>query len=156
MPDAFFMMIDQSAFEETQEVRTKTAILIAEDDPGDAFLIENAFAKHGGDVRLEFVRDGRDVLRYLKREGPFTNGKKHPIPKILLLDLKLPVLDGFEVIERLRREKKFRDLTICVLTASIDPGSMERARELGADCCFIKPASTAEMAELVSELLVYF
>ena len=137
-------------------MRTQTTILIAEDDPGDAFLLENAFAKAGSNVRLQFVRDGLEVLDYVEGNGEYSNREKYPFPAALILDLRLPSLNGFEVIARLRGQLDFRNLVIGVLTGSNRLTDMQRARELGADCCFVKAGSTAKMVELVNDLQEYW
>src|ERR1041385_7784029 len=98
-------------------------ILVADDDSNDIFLLKRAFHKAGVDVHMEFLRDGEQVIRYLK--GSDYKGET-PIPELLLLDLKMPRVNGFEVLEWIRRQPGLRRLLIIVLTSSDEPRDINR------------------------------
>jgi len=83
-------------------MRKIETILVAEDDTADAFFLERAFSKVGIPTALHFVRDGQEVLDYLLGEGQFSDRNAHPGPDLLLLDLKMPRLDGFQVLDVIR------------------------------------------------------
>src|SRR3954463_10927004 len=93
-------------------------ILLAEDDSNDVLLIQRAFQKAGMHHLLKVVRDGEQALDYLSGHGPYANREKFPLPFLLLLDLKMPCIDGFEVLQRVRAEPDLKRLLIVVLTSS--------------------------------------
>ena len=130
----------------------KPTILLAEDDPGDALLFELAVAKVLADVSLRFVRDGQEAIDYLQGLGCFADRVSFPLPSMMVLDLKLPSVKGLEVIAWVRRQPDLRQMPIVVLTGSDELGDMKRAHELGADCCFLKPSTSEDLADLVKGL----
>src|SRR4051794_37121094 len=93
-------------------------ILVAEDDSNDVYLLKRAFLKAGLDVHFEFVQDGEQLIHYLK-----TSSRKpeNPLPELLLLDIKMPKVNGFEVLEWIRRQPGLKRLLIIVLTSSDEP-----------------------------------
>src|SRR5260370_9232565 len=96
----------------------QSVILLAEDRYDDIFLIRRAFEKGGLLNPLQVVRNGEEVVAYLKGEGKFANRAEYPLPQLLLLDLKMPLMDGFDVLPWLRPHPSLRALRIDVLTSS--------------------------------------
>src|SRR6185436_18985237 len=96
-------------------------VLVAEDDPSDAFLLQRAFAASGVPAVLHFVRDGQEAIDYLGGEANYANREAHPLPDLLLLDLKMPRLNGFDVLAWLRQQPGLRRLPVTVLTSSDQP-----------------------------------
>src|SRR5882724_10527721 len=109
------------------------SILVAEDLPEDAEILRLAFLSAGVNVPLHFVKDGVEAIEYLKGEQHFGDRSKHPLPTLLLLDLKMPRLDGFDVLDWLRLQPGLRRLLVVVLTSSDMPDDVNRAYELGAN-----------------------
>src|SRR5256714_15448859 len=93
-------------------------ILAAEDDPTEAFLLKRAFLRAGIDVPLDFVADGQQAIDYLAGQQGFADRASHPMPTVLLLDLKMPRVDGFQVLEWIRQQPLLRRLPVVVLTNS--------------------------------------
>jgi CheY-like chemotaxis protein len=93
-------------------------ILLVEDDPNDALLIERAFRKAGLDDSLKIVRDGDEAIEYLTGTGQFQSRAGFPLPYLMLLDLKMPGTDGFEVLRWARAQESLKRLLIVVLTSS--------------------------------------
>lgn len=131
-------------------------ILVAEDNEDDRFLVERAFRKAGFKAGVSFVDDGREAVEYLKGEPPFTDRAAHPLPSLLLLDLKMPRFDGFDVIEWVRRQPALRRLIILVLSNSDLPEDINRAYDLGANSYLVKGTWPAEMEGLARQLESYW
>src|SRR5262249_31914536 len=91
-------------------------ILLAEDSPDDVFLIRSAFKKSGFPDPIYVVSNGEQVLQYLKGEGSYADRKEYPVPHLLLLDLNMPRLNGFEVLSWIRGRQEWMCLPVIVLT----------------------------------------
>src|SRR5664280_2418304 len=123
-------------------------ILVAEDDPTDAYFFQRAFRRAGIPVTLHFVRDGQEVNNYLEGKGPFADRTAHPLPQLALLDLKMPRLDGFDVLEWVRKRPAFNRLEIVIFSSSDEPKHINRAYDLGANWYLVKPHSMDELTAL--------
>ena len=125
-------------------------ILVAEDDPDDRFLIEQAFKTSGLINRLFFVEDGEELLDYLLgREKFAANGPN--VPECLLLDLKMPRKDGREALWEIRQNPEFANLRILVLSTSDSENDKQYCAELGVSGYVTKPDSFAGLLELVEK-----
>ena len=114
-------------------------ILIADDNEDHALLLRRALKK-GAVVNPVFVvRDGEETILYLAGQGKYADRYEYPLPGLLLLDLKMPVKNGFEVLEWIREQPGLRRLRVVVLTTSDDPRDVDRAYELGANSFMVKP-----------------
>jgi len=131
-------------------------ILVAEDDPTDAYFFERAFRRAGLPVTLHFVRDGQEVLDYLQGEGQFADRTRYPLPQLLLLDLKMPRLDGFDVLEWVRKQPSMSGVLIVIFSSSEEPRDINRAYGLGANSYLVKPHSMAELTALVGQFKKYW
>ena len=131
-------------------------ILVAEDDPTDAFFLQRAFAKTGVSVGLKFVRDGQEAIDYLRGEAPFADRAAHPMPQLLMLDLKMPRLNGFEVLHWLRAQPGLKRLLVIVFSSSADAGDINQAYDLGANSYLVKPHATEQLLELVNRVEKYW
>ena len=128
---------------------TPLSILIAEDEEDDALLLQHAFEKAASEVPLHIVQNGKQVLDYLKGDFPFDDRSAHPMPSLLLLDLKMPLMDGFEVLEWLRAHPEFRRLVVVVFSGSDQPVDIERACALGAVRYLVKPPKPTDLLQMV-------
>ncbi|HWI59423.1 MAG TPA: response regulator [Bacillota bacterium] len=129
------------------------AILVVEDDPNDAFLLQRAFRKARIDSPVLFLQDGQEVLDYLQGSTPLGHpATGQPLPGLILLDLKMPLMDGFEVLQWLRARPAFGAVRVVVLSGMEDRATIERAYRLGADefCC--KPEDPTQLVQLVQRL----
>ncbi len=124
-------------------------ILVAEDYPTDAFFLQRAFNRAGVPVILHFVRDGQEVISYLRGSGMYGDRTTYPIPQLLLLDLNMPRMDGFRVLEWIREQPAFNQLQIVIFSGSNEPKDVNRAQNLGANWYLVKPHSMDELMELV-------
>src|SRR3954471_2172026 len=108
-------------------------ILLVEDDPNDALLAERALRKAGVTHKIIHLHDGEEAIKYLGGESEFTDRVKHPLPRLVLLDLKMPKLTGFDVLTWLQSRPEIAAMVpVVVLTGSIHPQDIEDARRLGA------------------------
>ena len=101
---------------------------------------------------LFVARDGQEVLDYLAGEGPYSDRTRYPFPSLLLLDIKMPRLNGFDVLSWLQERPEFSQLPIVVLTTSNLDEDIKRAKELGADEYRVKPSGMKDLVELLREL----
>src|SRR4051794_34320668 len=131
-------------------------ILLAEDDPNDVVLIQRAFRKAGLQNTLKNVGDGEQAIHYLSGQGAYADRDQFPLPFLLLLDLKMPGTDGFEVLEWLRNEPQLKRLLVVVLTSSNLQEDVDRAYELGANSYLVKPVSFDEMVHLIQRFEAYW
>ena len=128
------------------------SILVAEDDPNDRLLFKLAFEEAGVRASVRFAKHGQQAINYLLGKPPFDNRLESPPPALLLLDLKMPVKDGFEVLDWLRFQPGLSNLVVIVLSSSNQLTDMARARSLGARHFLVKPGSLPELILLVRNL----
>ena len=127
-------------------------ILVADDDPDDVFLLSRAFLTAGLPHRVLNVRDGVEAISYLAGEQNYVDRFRFPLPALLVLDLKLPRRDGFEIVRWVREQEKFQNLPIAVISSSEKPEDLQRAKQLGADDYRIKPAGLPGWVTIVKDL----
>jgi CheY-like chemotaxis protein len=125
------------------------AILIAEDVEEDAVMVMDSLKKAGVKNPVLTVQDGDEVVAYLKGEGRFAERNKFPFPSVLLLDLKMPRMGGFQVMEWLRTQEIFKNLLIIVLTGCHELREVQKAYSLGAHSFLIKPCNPDDIKNLV-------
>jgi CheY-like chemotaxis protein len=131
-------------------------ILLAKDNEDYAVLFQRAMRSAKIEAGLEIVRDGCEAVAYLAGEEPYADRARHPFPKLVLLDLKMPRMDGFEVLSVVREKLGFRQLPVIVLTNSENPADIRRAYELGATSFFRKPDSLEGLDEMIHVLHAYW
>jgi len=131
-------------------------VLVAEDDPSDVFFLKRAFGLAGVQTTLYFVRDGQEAIDYLEGENGYSDRTAHPMPDLVLLDLKMPRLNGFDVLEWLRKQPGLKRLLVTVLTSSDQPQDINRAYDLGANSYLLKPHSSENLGDLVRAVQRYW
>ena len=131
-------------------------VLLAEDDPDDILLTHLAFEKARLVNPLQVVRDGEEAIAYLKGTGKFADRNRFPLPILVLLDLKMPKVHGFQVLEWLRAHPQLNRLPVAVMTSSTQDPYVTRAFELGADSYLIKPPNAEALLALVQRLHAYW
>ncbi|SPE59122.1 Response regulator receiver protein (modular protein) [Verrucomicrobia bacterium] len=127
-------------------------ILVAEDDDNDALLLTRAFEKSGLEHSISRVADGQEAVDYLAGMTPFLDRTLFPLPDLLLLDLKMPRMGGFEVLAWLGNRPDLQLLPVVVLSSSSLPEDIAKARELGARDYKVKPVEFADLVRLVQHL----
>lgn len=134
----------------------QVVILLAEDREDDIILIRRAFEKAGCDCRLVVVRDGDEAVRYLSGSDKFAARDLYPFPTLLLLDLKLPMMDGFEVLRWIRDQPELKDLPVIVLTLSNRIRDVNEAYALGAYSFLIKTTDFQDTVAFAQSLSSYW
>jgi CheY-like chemotaxis protein len=134
----------------------KLVILAAEDDPNDLELLRHVVGETGVEVNFQSADDGEQLVNYLRGEGEFANRDAHPVPDIVVLDLKMPRMNGFEVLQWLRQEPGLARIPAVVLSGSGLESDIEEAYRLGANTYFTKPGQLAELRKIIGSLIDYW
>lgn len=136
-------------------MRQKTLLLV-EDNPDDEALTVRALKKHNLANEIVVARDGQEALDYLFGEGSHSGRDTSALPQVILLDLKLPKVDGLEVLERLSAEPATRHVPVVVLTSSNEEQDMIRSYDLGANSYVRKPVDFEQFLEAARQLGLYW
>jgi len=131
-------------------------ILLAEDRDDDVLLIRRAFASAYIPNPLYVVKDGEEAIAYLAGERRYANREEYPLPSLLLLDLKMPRMDGFEVLTWIRQQPSLKALRVVVLTSSSDLRDVTKAYQLGANSFLVKPVDFQNLIALIKTVEGYW
>ncbi len=112
-------------------------LLLVEDNPAHATLVQCCLEDQPAAVY--HAHDGEEALAYLRHEGRFTNAKDHPRPRVIILDLNLPKIDGFDVLRQVKASASLSSIPVVILTTSDSTDDIQRAYALGADSYVVKP-----------------
>ena len=135
---------------------TDFVFLLVEDDPDQVLLIQRAFAEANLVNPLRVVRDGAEAIDYLSGTGAFSDRTRHPLPSLILLDLRLPKKSGLEVLEWIRADPALKATPVVVLTSSSEPTDIDKAHALGVNAYLVKPVRFADLLELVKGVGMYW
>lgn len=131
-------------------------ILLVEDNPNDVKLALHAFQKHNLANAIQVARDGVEALDFLFGTGSFAGRDISLRPKVVLLDLKLPLIDGIEVLQRLRSDPRTQTLPVVVLTSSREEPDIEKCYRLGVNSYIVKPVDFDQFLEVSKQLGFYW
>ncbi len=131
-------------------------ILLVEDNTDDVDLTLRSLKMHNVQNEVVVVRDGAEALDYLFKTGAHADRPMNEMPTVVLLDLKLPKIDGLEVLRRIRADEGTRLLPVVILTSSREQEDLVRGYELGANSYVQKPIGFAEFSEAVRDLGLYW
>ncbi|MCZ7663767.1 MAG: response regulator [Thermoleophilia bacterium] len=135
---------------------TEKVILLVEDDPDDIELTMRVFRKNRISNRIVVARDGAEALDYLFRTGSYADRDPQVSPAVVLLDLKLPKVDGLEVLGRLRADPRTKVLPVVILTSSREQQDLVNGYALGANSYIVKPVDFDQFTEAVEQLQLYW
>ena len=132
---------------------TAKSVLYAEDDENDVFFMERAFSRLKLRSALQRVPNGRAAVDYLSGMGEFADRAKHPLPEVLILDVKMPEMSGLEVLKWARGRPEFETLPILLFTSSTQRADIEMSRAHRASGYLVKPSNAEYLATLVKKIL---
>ena len=138
------------------ERRKPTAILIADDDPEDRMLMQDAFLESRLTYDLHFVEDGEELMDYLYRRGYYADPRSSPRPAIILLDLNMPRKDGREALREIKSNPELRQIPILMLSTSRAEDDIFHSYDLGVNSFIPKPVTFGAMVELIKMLRKYW
>jgi CheY-like chemotaxis protein len=130
-------------------------ILLVEDDPRDVELTLTALGEYNLANEVVVTRDGEKALDYLYSRGEFTT-RSHDNPAVMLLDLKLPKIDGLEVLQQIKSDERLKLIPVVVLTSSHEEKDMIRSYQLGVNAYVVKPVDFHEFVNAIKELGVFW
>jgi CheY-like chemotaxis protein len=131
-------------------------LVLVEDNKGDAELITRVLKKHSLANRIVLLKDGAEALDFLFGQGRDARGDVPIAPRLVLLDIKLPKVDGIEVLRRMKSDERTREIPVVMLTSSNEERDVSAAYELGCNSFVTKPIRFAEFAEVVAKLGIYW
>ena len=132
------------------------SILLVEDNPDDVELTMMAFRENNIANSIEVVTDGAEALDYLFYSGKFEEREKGKMPAVILLDLKLPKIDGIEVLRRIRKDESTKLIPVVILTSSKEEKDIIESYKLGANSYIQKPVDFKEFLDAVKQLGIYW
>lgn len=138
--------------EELKEVE----ILLVEDNPNDIELTLRSLSKYNFANKIRVVKDGAEALEYIFAAGAYAEKATNDKPKVIFLDLKLPKVDGLEILRRIRADERTKTIPVVVLTSSIEEQDIIESYELGVNSYISKPVEFNKLLDAVSEIGLYW
>ena len=129
---------------------THAPVLFVENDPTDVMLVRRAFERAQLDIRMVAVSDGAEAIAYLRGDGRYARRVDHPLPVMLLVDLKMPPPAGIELIRWVRAQPEIKRLPIVVLSSSRDFADVNRAYDAGASSYLVKPVAFDALQKMLT------
>ncbi|HUS34274.1 MAG TPA: response regulator [Verrucomicrobiae bacterium] len=139
----------------TETPSARPVILLVDDNPHDVILIRLAFRKVGIIDAIHLVKNGNEAMHYIAGDEKYADRRLYPPPTLVLLDLKMPGANGFEVLKWIRSHEAFADLVVVVMSGSRDDSDIQRAYELGANSYLIKPSKFEDLVRMMESLKDY-
>jgi CheY-like chemotaxis protein len=129
-------------------------VLMADDDEDDCLIVKSAFQEIGFNHDLRFVADGRELLDYLYNAGEFADPEIYPKPKLILLDLNMPRMDGREALATIKADPQLQDIPVLILTTSKEEGDIALSKQAGASSFLSKPEIFQDLTDMLSKFCV--
>jgi CheY-like chemotaxis protein len=137
-------------------MKKEALILLVEDNEMDVELILDGFKEARLGNRIQVARDGGEALDYLFGKGEYADRAAYPLPDLVLLDLKMPGIDGHEVLRRVKQSEKLKRIPVIILTSSSDEGDRAMSYDNGANSYLVKPVSFDAFTDIIRTLTDYW
>ena len=132
-------------------------VLLVEDDLNDIFIVKRAFKMANIPSPLQVVTDGQEAISYLRGDGKYADRNHYPLPKLMVMDIRMPRRSGFEVLEWVKRgQQPLRRIPIVIVSSSQNPADINRAYELGANAYMVKPMNFRAVEHLFETITHYW
>ena len=132
-------------------------VLLVEDDLNDIFIVKRAFKMANIPTPLQVVTDGQEAICYLRGDGKYTDRQQHPLPQLIVMDIRMPRRSGFEVLEWVKTSRQpLRRIPIVIVSSSQNPADINRAYELGANAYMVKPMNFRAVEHLFETITHYW
>jgi CheY-like chemotaxis protein len=138
------------------DVDKSYTVLLVEDDINDIFLVKRAFKIARIRNFLQIVTDGQDAVSYLAGDGQYSDRATYPIPKLVVMDIKMPRKTGFEVLEWIKRDPLLRRIPVIIVSSSTNPEDINQAYGLGANAYMVKPVDFRAVEHLFESITHYW
>ncbi len=135
-----------------EKAQDQLCLLLADDDPDDRLLTERALKKSRLANTLYTVEDGEELMRFLRREGPYSDPAKSPRPGLILLDLNMPRMDGREALKEIKEDPRLRRIPVVILTTSEAEQDIVRSYDLGVNAFVTKPVTFEGLANAIARI----
>lgn len=137
-------------------IESPIEILLVEDNPNDVELTLHALQENNLTNRIEVLRDGAEALEFIFCTGAYSHRSIENVPRVILLDLKLPKVDGLEVLKRLKSDHRTRTIPVVVLTSSREERDIVESYQLGVNSYIVKPVDFEQFTQAVKHLGLYW
>jgi CheY-like chemotaxis protein len=133
--------------------KKKLSILIAEDNPDDFFLFQMAIIEADESIHIYHVNNGAQLIEFLMKDDISKKLRSHAVPDLIITDLKMPFLDGLEVIRKVKSHKEFENIPIYLFSSNDSDANKEKAKEVGASAFYKKPHTFRELQATIKKIL---
>lgn len=137
-------------------MNSQSTILLVEDDVNDVFFVKRVFQLNHFTNPLQLAENGEIALAYLKGEEIYADRQKYPLPMLVFMDIKMPRVDGFEVLAWMRQNESLKNIPVVMLSSSSMAGDKEKARQLGATAYITKPLEAKELQRIYRIVVEYW
>ncbi len=129
-------------------------VLLAEDDPRDVFSVERVIGQTKLPITLQHVENGAEAIKYLQGEGKYADRECYHLPSVLLTDIKMPLINGLELLKWVREQPSLKDLPVVVMSGSEEFGEFQRAKALGVEAYYAKSTRLSVFEESLENILI--
>jgi CheY-like chemotaxis protein len=139
-----------------ENINNQFTVLLVEDDLNDIFLVKRAFKKAHIPNPLQVATDGVEAIRYLQGDGKYVDRQLYPLPRLIVMDIKMPRKTGFEVLDWIKKDGILKRIPVIIVSSSDQPEDINHAYELGANAYMVKPVDFRAVETLFQSITHYW